>query len=365
MILRIRELDGWRGISIGLVVACHWLNIRCGLHGAAEKAAAVLAAWGVDIFFIASGFIITRLAIDERQREGRFSVRRFYIRRAFRILPPLFIYLIAIAVLTLAGAIDQPITGLAKAATFTCNFSSCGWFALHSWSLAYEEQFYLAFPLVILPVACRRRGGLLVLWLGLALAPMLGYALSLDGAVRHAVRLSPPFCYILAGATLAAYQTQVGEFALRAPRVIGFSSASILTILLGIQIFADFTLGSPWSRLQALTTTLAQPIALAAAVSLSLWTPNAMVVRRVLLSRALQALGAISYSLYLWQQAFTGASEHYAERSWLFAGPLMLVPAIASYFLVERPANAFGHRIAAGRASKPEKKLYPLVSTAP
>src|ERR1035438_1550128 len=92
---RIPQLDGWRGVSIVLVITGHLLNIRYSSYtssGAEFPVVGHLATWGVDIFFVISGFIITKLALAEKRLSGHFSVRGFYIRRCFRIIPPFFLY---------------------------------------------------------------------------------------------------------------------------------------------------------------------------------------------------------------------------------------------------------------------------------
>src|SRR5215475_4263827 len=97
---RIPELDGWRGIAILCAVIGHTLTVRYGVNPQDEPigVAGVLSAWGVDIFFIVSGFIITRLAVGERAQRGSFSVSRFYTRRIFRIIPAFYFYLLCITI---------------------------------------------------------------------------------------------------------------------------------------------------------------------------------------------------------------------------------------------------------------------------
>src|ERR1700683_392352 len=106
---------------------------------------------GVQIFFVISGYIITALMLREHQRNGRVSLAAFYVRRAFRILPPLWLMLATTALLSLAGYIHVGPKSFLMAASFTCNTqpTSCGWFAGHTWSVATEEQFYLFWPLLL------------------------------------------------------------------------------------------------------------------------------------------------------------------------------------------------------------------------
>lgn len=149
---RIVELDGLRGISIVMVLLGHLLTWRYGsvFPEPMVQIGAFLSNFGVLTFFGISGFIITSLAIEE-SRLGLFRVRRFYERRAIRILPAFSVYLLTVAALAAGGVIDQDLEGIGMAALFACNVrDDCGWFVGHSWTLAYESQFYLLFPAFLL-----------------------------------------------------------------------------------------------------------------------------------------------------------------------------------------------------------------------
>ena len=123
---------------------------------------------GVTIFFFLSGYLITTLLRMEFERTGTIDFRAFYLRRAFRILPPLYIVLILADVLTLGGAFDYRQLRLGACLSqmfFLSNYQIlyAGWSGVETgrapgtgalWSLAVEEHFYLVFPLVYL-ILCR------------------------------------------------------------------------------------------------------------------------------------------------------------------------------------------------------------------
>lgn len=131
---------------------------------------------GVDVFFVISGFLITRLLISELERSGAVSVARFYARRAKRLLPAVACVLVVVAVLTglllppaqrATVARDLVAAGVYivnwKLSAQAVNYFDIGWQASpvqHFWSLAVEEQFYLVWPALLLGVAwwVRRRG---------------------------------------------------------------------------------------------------------------------------------------------------------------------------------------------------------------
>src|SRR5262249_53079377 len=139
---------------------------------------------GVCIFFVISGLIITKLALRERE-SGGFSARKFYIRRVLRILPPFYAYLLFVLALTALGAIGQHSAEALEAAAFACNLTviDCGWFGGHSWSLAYEEQFYLLFPLLLLATGRDMRFAIGLVFVALVCSPV----------VRFALKLGPPW----------------------------------------------------------------------------------------------------------------------------------------------------------------------------
>ncbi len=141
------QLDGLRFVAVTLVMFDHWLG---------EANQLPIGYFGVNLFFVLSGFLITRILINSKERDGRLgrshghSLKVFYIRRNLRIFP---IYYITIFVLAATGfpAVREHLGWLL---TYTTNI----WFVLHQtwlgaidhlWSLAVEEQYYLFFPFLI------------------------------------------------------------------------------------------------------------------------------------------------------------------------------------------------------------------------
>src|SRR5690606_31733796 len=135
-------LDGPRGVAALLVVGLH-----AGLPGFAN-------GWiGVDIFFTLSGFLITSILLKDIGRHGAPRYRRFYVRRALRLLPAYFA-VVVIAVLgdffidaggTLKGAVYSTIYLANWAAAAEVPLGSLG----HMWSLSIEEQFYIVWPALL------------------------------------------------------------------------------------------------------------------------------------------------------------------------------------------------------------------------
>jgi len=138
-------LDGLRGIAILLVMVDH-----AGID-LAKRAGAV----GVTIFFVLSGFLITILLLEERAQRGRFSLGRFYWRRALRLLPALVVFLAVVTlVMYLAGRTDEIAGDVVPTLFYFMNWSTVAGnnpgLLSHTWSLSIEEQFYLVWPIALL-----------------------------------------------------------------------------------------------------------------------------------------------------------------------------------------------------------------------
>ena len=95
---RIPSLDGLRALSISLVLVCH-LTYGGGFPIRHNWWSDAYAHYAVRIFFVISGFLITSLLKYEREKTGTINLKQFYIRRAYRVLPPAYVYLIVITVL--------------------------------------------------------------------------------------------------------------------------------------------------------------------------------------------------------------------------------------------------------------------------
>ena len=145
---KLRELDALRGIGVLAVVVYHALfwSDRPLITGVPGTILHIAGGWaGVDLFFVLSGYLITGMLLDARPRPRFF--RTFYIRRMLRIWPAYFGLL---GLLALSAHITLP---FAVASTFFAA-NLCGLFGIPMpygplWSLAVEEQFYLAWPVVV------------------------------------------------------------------------------------------------------------------------------------------------------------------------------------------------------------------------
>ncbi|MBZ4486828.1 acyltransferase [Microbacterium sp. cx-55] len=143
---RFPALDGLRAVSILFVLTWHMHDpFWSPFYG----------ALGVTMFFGISGFLITTLLLREEDRNGRVSLKNFYIRRVFRIVPLYFLALGSTAFLVLVAGFGQGggnfLDRLPLLLTFNGEFAGSGTFS-HSWSLGIEEKFYILWPLLAFAV---------------------------------------------------------------------------------------------------------------------------------------------------------------------------------------------------------------------
>jgi peptidoglycan/LPS O-acetylase OafA/YrhL len=309
---------------------------------------------GVDVFFVLSGFLITGLILGEACETGRVSLRRFYMRRARRILPAAMLTLVAtdLAAYSLTNvvrakqAIDDSVWTAFFAANIhfahiATNYFDRGQAAsplLHYWSLAVEEQFYLVWPVLVGAVflVSRRRGargaGLLASTLG---------ALSLAWSV-HDTNANPAAAYfstfdraweLALGAVLAFGVVRIAMFPGWLRAAAGWSG--LAAILVAAVVYGT---GTAFPGSAALLPCLGAAAVIAAGVG----EQSRAACGRLLALPPFTWLGDRSYALYLWHWPILVIATDYADRNLTLGVKLMLlVLAIAlsavSYALIENP----------------------------
>src|SRR3974390_2458127 len=277
---RIPSLDGLRAISILLVVAGHWAELR--YH---SDVAGAFANLGVRIFFIISGYLITTLLLKEHERTSTISLREFYVRRAYRILPAAMAFMIPVFIIFWP---ELRWYHVAAALLYVANFDwAHPWFLGHLWSLSVEEQFYFLWP-GVLKKWHRHRVAILV---GVvAFAPLYRAACHLAGLHGRADETFPAVADILAMGCLLAV------FAKSMPQIrISWACAMIFPVVL-VPVY----MGVLQFHITPLMLVVLWPV-----MHLSIAGLLLHVVQRpyrILNLQPVVWLGKISYSLYLWQQ---------------------------------------------------------------
>jgi len=347
--LQIPSLDGLRAVSFLLVFVAH-----SGL----DKV--VPGGFGVPTFFFLSGFLITTLMRLEDRKTGTVSLKGFYLRRIFRILPPFYLTLILATGLALVGLVPGKLEATPMAALMF-HFGNY-WFVYHGgsgvpagtavyWSLAVEEHFYLLFPLLYLVtrrlgLAGRRQGlfflllcGAIVVWRSLL---VLRYGVPED---RTYLASDTRFDSILFGCALAVAMNPMVDGPVGSDRLwkrVLFPAAVALLLL-------TFLYRAPWFR-ESIRYTL-QGIGLTpvfiAAMRFPTWGPF-----RILNNRVLAFVGVLTYSLYLVHHVVLYTVHHHFP-TWhpallsLIALAISLGFSLAMYVCVERPFGRLRKRFSA------------------
>lgn len=343
----IPTLDGWRAVAISAVLFCH------GLDQKAHPFAMPLGLVGVLLFFSISGFLITSRLMEEHAQTGHISFRKFYLRRAFRILPPAFFYLAVIAALGLLGWIPFSVWDLIKSAIFLRNYTSldlgnpASWYSVHFWSLSVEEHFYLIWPAILALVSLRRsRWAPFYVATGLAILTLVWR--TLDEKYRFIIRLfHAPYLEQIVGRTDYVADVLLWGCALalllgprpwqrKLPR--GFTTP-VAAFLIGVIGFVFFAKGAGHGRDFCY-------ILMALLIGCTVIDPDSWISRLLELA-PLRWIGRLSYSLYLWQELFfqVDGVPLWFQR-FPVNGVFISVCAYLSYTLVERPLVRIGHRLA-------------------
>jgi len=355
-LFRIPGLDGLRSVAILIVFIGH-----------AGLPTVVGAGTGVTLFFFLSGYLITTLLRREYAHTGSISLRDFYLRRALRILPPVYIFLSAAFTLAATHLVPAHITGVGVAAALL-QFTNFVIIFGHPanllpgagllWSLAIEEHFYLLFPLLYLALLRRmspkRLGTALVVLCLFALAwrCVLVFRFGADYD-RTYYGTDTRADSLLFGCLLAVSTNPVLDRArVRPERSLGFLVVGALLVITGEHLHtllsglgasagvgyrADSTVGP---TVQAMGLWLTFTAILSAPLS---------VVGRLLNWWPLVRLGVLSYSFYLFHGlVLTVIQDHTGLGKYPRAVLGFIVTLVISetvHLLVERPATDLRRRL--------------------
>ena len=344
----IPTLDGWRAIAVSLVIGAHSQPMlrnsgtRVGILGANLL---VHSGFGVDIFFTLSGYLICTLLLREKARTGTISLSRFYTRRAFRILPPILLYLATLLILVEYRLLPQILTAdFLRVLFFARNYFLGTWYTRHFWSLAVEEHFYLVVPVFFLMLpwkwALRVALFLIVVCIGIRWYEF-AYFLPTDSVLEF--RTENRFDGLLWGGIMALLlqKTTIRNWAVRYVTGLTASTTGIAAAILLIAFS-----GQPLRRT---ITAMALPVL----ISYTVLHPVHW-LGRLLENRFLRWVGRISYSLYIWQMLFLveGTRPLGRLQSFPFALILPVLCAACSYYCLEKPMIRLGHRLAASPGEK-------------
>jgi peptidoglycan/LPS O-acetylase OafA/YrhL len=326
------DIDGLRAVAIVpiLLYHCGVTRLRGGVVG-------------VDVFFVISGYLITAI-VSRELATGTFGIAGFYRRRIIRILPALVMMMAVVlavgCLVLLPGQLRELGYSTIATALFASNFhfaATTDYFAqaadalplVHTWSLAVEEQFYLAYPIVLVMLGrCppRRRAATIAV---ISTLSLMVAAWQCRTASPAAFYLLPARIWELGLGALAA----LGAFPkIESPRLRAVVAWSALAMIAAscVMVKAEWGFPAPW----------AIPPALGAAMLIA-WGEDAPTAR-LLTALPMRAIGKISYSLYLWHRPIValyllerGTPRAPGEIAGLVATSVFA--AVLSYRWVERP----------------------------
>lgn len=286
------DIDGLRAIAVLSVVMFHAFPhlLRGGFIG-------------VDVFFVISGFLITKIILDDLNA-GHWSFEKFYVRRIRRIFPAVVVVLLATYLLgwfiLFSDEFQRLGRHVAAGAGFVSNivlWGEAGYFdasadtkpLLHLWSLGVEEQFYIVFPL-LLWIGWRLK---IKFWIVIGLLAFISFLINIHGIKENptASFYAPyaRFWELMAGGFLAAMYPRLSGF----QRPYLSDTISMAGALLLVYGFFRIHGGLPFPGKWALVPVLAAVLLIAAG-------PQSWFNKHVLSSRALVWIGLISFPVYLW-----------------------------------------------------------------
>lgn len=323
---KLPALDGLRAISILLVLFHHSIF--------SQKNTLIfkmdLGAVGVQIFFVISGFLITTLLLKERISNGNFSLKNFYIRRAFRILPLVFLFMVVLMVMNAIFTLHIPAIDFLTSLLFVGNLpipNTDSWYTGHFWSLGVEEQFYLLFPVLFYFMSTRK-----YLWLLLLLIPgitVVNYLhwhntltfLGSDVLDTILYLVSTAFGHgtvgILVGALFSILCfTHSGWMS----KLLGYKWLSLIVFLISLSLRVVYFESAIVLLLFNIFT----------AVTIVANLHHQSIFTRILEQKLIARIGVLSYSMYIWQQFFT------YKQPWASFSPLAgaLIPNLLMLILV-------------------------------
>ncbi|MFO1106295.1 MAG: acyltransferase family protein [Amaricoccus sp.] len=329
------EIDGLRAVAVIPVILFH-----------AGFGAFSGGFVGVDVFFVLSGYLITSILLAELA-QGRFSIARFYERRARRILPALYFVMLATLPFAFHLMLPDEFAGFCRTAISVIFFVSniyfwqtTGYFArtaeenplLHTWSLAVEEQYYVLFPIGLYLVwRWRAKGAWIALALGSLASLVLADYLSRRAPIPNFFLLSSRAWELGIGGMAALWLHQHGP---ARPSRLGDAGAA-LGLAMILASVALFDAGTRFPSLYALVPTVGT------ALVVLYGRPDGS-AGRLLSLKPVVFVGLISYSAYLWHQplfAFARIARMSPPGPWLMGwlSLLSLLLATLTWRYVERP----------------------------
>lgn len=333
---RLPSLDGFRAVSILLIICSH-VSLQNTPREESNNLWGFehLGGLGVRFFFIISGFLITYLLLRENFRNRRIDKKSFYLRRALRIFPVFYTYLLVLAITSTLLSLEIPLPIFFSAGFFIQNFAPWGttWLVAHTWSLAVEEQFYLLWPFFF---SFFNKSKKIWVVIGMLLLGSLMRSFSYKYPELSGYFLAPFFMYadfLFSGCFLAymffSHKEKVVSF------ISKFNAVFVYLIPPALWFFSAFEFHPVYDKI---FIPLSGTIIISGISFLMIYfmIKEKSLGYLVLNWPFVKLIGTLSYSIYLWQQLFFSPID-----LWIFTFPqnilFTFVVAWISYTLIEKP----------------------------
>ncbi|MCU4521605.1 acyltransferase [Acinetobacter schindleri] len=334
------DINGLRAYAVGLVVLFHFqvLGFSAGFIG-------------VDVFFVISGYLMSKIIIDQLLQE-RFSIWKFYLARGIRILPALLALTVVVGIVGWFLLIPEEYKNYGKHAassiTFLSNIlylrESSDYFSaaahekilLHTWSLSVEWQFYIILPIILLIIGKIKKSRTILnstILVGFIISLILSYKVSQSNQTTAFYMIPTRAWEMLAGGLVYAYLSQISlsDYLRKAIEISGFG-----LIVLSLFIFKTDTL---WPSINAILPVLGSMLILMANCNDSILTKP----------KIFQWTGNASYSIYLWHWpiVFFIGYLGYKDNSGIIIGGIILSLILGwiSFKFIETPTRKYLSKI--------------------
>jgi len=325
---RIASLDGLRALAILLVLLSHLLsNFTSHLP--------YLGNFGVKVFFVISGFLITAILVGEFEKTESINLKKFYFRRTLRIFPAYYFYILVIFLTKILGIYQIPLTDFIRSLTYTSNYFTTASLVLgHFWSLAVEEQFYLIYPglFVLLGLKKIKRVLIFVVLLTPLIRMLMMYLFYSGGnfSLWLVFAFHTNMDALAIGCLLAFYRNKLHANTLYQK----FLNSSVAFVSLPLIISAVFYYPQAYLFLFTLGWTILN-LTIVLGIDWLITNDNSRFGKLFNLA-PIKYIGVLSYSIYLWQQPFSIYSENLIWTHYPFNIIMIIVFSLISYYLIEK-----------------------------